>query len=218
MAEGVHLLRATPAVTGLCASCATLADGVALPQFLPQSARRDHQCQRINLQLSGCQRVSKHAAPVTGGRVVAGSNPVSPTQVRGGFYTQSAGHTPQSPYGFWQYWQRLSRGAKIGLAVAVDIVLLIIASIVISAEPWHSQKYKECEAAYKNEGYKGDDLKRVIQYCVDSRSRVVKGYHGARPGHHRLRATVAGCCAPFNRRGRRRARPVVRSTNCSTSA
>jgi hypothetical protein len=85
MAEGVHLLRPTPAVTGLCASCATLADGVALPQFLPQSARRDHQCQRINLQLSGCQRVSKHAALVTGGQVVAGSNPVSPTQVRGHF-------------------------------------------------------------------------------------------------------------------------------------
>ena len=77
MAEGVHLLRPTPAVTGLCASCATLADDVALPQLLPQSARRDHQCQRINLQLSGCQRVSKHAAPVTGGQVVAGSNPAS---------------------------------------------------------------------------------------------------------------------------------------------
>ena len=105
MAEGVHLLRPTPAVTGLCASCATLADGVALPQFLPQSARRDHQCQRINLQLSGCQRVSKHAALVTGGQVVAGSNPVSPTQVRGHFrgstpYPRGVSAPPNAPTGF----------------------------------------------------------------------------------------------------------------------
>jgi hypothetical protein len=61
-------------------------DRVALPQFAPQLARHAHQRQRINLQLSGCQRVSKHAAPVTGGQVVAGSNPVSTkwenTQVR----------------------------------------------------------------------------------------------------------------------------------------
>jgi hypothetical protein len=59
-------------------------DRVALPQFAPQLARHAHQRQRINLQLSGCQRVSKHAAPVTGGQVVAGSNPVSPTQVPAG--------------------------------------------------------------------------------------------------------------------------------------
>jgi hypothetical protein len=61
----------------------------------------------------------------------------------------------------------LSRGAKVGLAVAVGIVLLIIASSVISEEPWHSQRYKDCRAAAQNEGYKGDDLKQVIQFCVD---------------------------------------------------
>jgi hypothetical protein len=49
----------------------------ALPQFLPQLARRDHQHRRTNQQVSEYQRVSKHAAPVTGGQVVAGSNPVS---------------------------------------------------------------------------------------------------------------------------------------------
>jgi len=53
------------------------------------------------------------------------------------------------------------------LAVAVGIVLLIIASIIISAEPWHSQRYKECEAAMKNEGYRGDALKQAIKFCVD---------------------------------------------------
>jgi hypothetical protein len=63
----------------LCQLCHA-PDGVALPQFLPQSARRDHQQQRINVQVSGCQRVSKHAAPLPGGQVVAGSNPVSPTE------------------------------------------------------------------------------------------------------------------------------------------
>jgi hypothetical protein len=71
-------------ISQLCQLCHA-PDGVALPQFLPQSARRDHQHQRINVQVSGCQRVSEHAAPLPGGQVVAGSNPVSPTQVRGHF-------------------------------------------------------------------------------------------------------------------------------------
>jgi hypothetical protein len=85
-------------------------------------------------------------------------------------FQQSAGHVPQSQPPLQQYfWQGLSRGAKIGLAVAVGIVLLIIASIIISAEPWHSQRYKQCEAAMENEGYKGDALKKAIQFCVDYR-------------------------------------------------
>jgi hypothetical protein len=76
------------------------------------------------------------------------------------------------PVGYWpppsgQAWHRLSSGAKIGWAVAIAIVLVIIASIVVSAEPWHSQRYKECRAAMEREGYKGDELKSTTQYCVD---------------------------------------------------
>jgi hypothetical protein len=56
----------------LCQLCHA-PDGIALPQFLPQSACRDHQRQGINPQFNGCQRKPKHAAPVTGGQVVAGS-------------------------------------------------------------------------------------------------------------------------------------------------
>ena len=68
------------------------------------------------------------------------------------------------------YWQNLSSGAKIGMAVAIGIVLLIvIASIaIIAAQPEHSQRYKDCEAAMINQGYKGDALKQAIQFCVDT--------------------------------------------------
>lgn len=73
---------------------------------------------------------------------------------------------PPTPSG--QFWHRLGIGAKVGWAVAVAIVLVIIASIVISTEPWHSQRYKECRTAAENDGYKGDDLKNAIQFCVDA--------------------------------------------------
>jgi hypothetical protein len=78
-------------------------------------------------------------------------------------------NSPQAPRPTGTHRQGLSRGAKIGLAVAVGIVLLIIASIVIaiSAKPSHSQRYENCKATIENEGYKGDALKQAIQFCVD---------------------------------------------------
>ena len=88
---------AIPPPLAICQLCHA-PDGVALPQFAPQLARHAHQRQRINVQLSGCQRVHKHAAPLSGGQVVAGSNPVSPTQVRGTFpVPQRAGVRRCSP-------------------------------------------------------------------------------------------------------------------------
>jgi hypothetical protein len=73
---------------------------------------------------------------------------------------------PPRPSG-GQYWHRLSAGAKIGWAVAVATVLVIIASIVIVTEPWHSQRYKECRAGMEREGYKGDELKATTDFCVN---------------------------------------------------
>lgn len=68
--DGAIGRSARPQTSASCASCATLSTASDLPQFLPQSARHNHQHQQVNVQLSGCQRVPKHAAPVSGGQVV----------------------------------------------------------------------------------------------------------------------------------------------------
>ena len=43
------------------------------------------------------------------------------------------------------------------------MLLIVVASIIISAQPEHSERYKQCEAAMTNEGYKGDALKQAIR-------------------------------------------------------
>ncbi|WP_363113788.1 DUF2510 domain-containing protein [Mycobacterium sp.] len=78
----------------------------------------------------------------------------------------SGGYQPLPPVR-GQFGPRLSNGVKIALAVAAAVVLAVIASIVISAEPWHSQRYKECRAAMEDDGYKGDDLEQATQFCVN---------------------------------------------------
>ena len=84
---------------------------------------------------------------------------------------QSYGPAPQSQNPFRRYWQGLSKGYKIGfLAIAVGIVgivLLINVLITASLKSANSQKYKACEAAMQTEGYKGDELKAAVQFCVN---------------------------------------------------
>lgn len=74
---------------------------------------------------------------------------------------------PQSQNPFLQPIRDLSMGTKIGLSVVTGVLLLIIAVAVVSAEPWHSQRYKECKAAAEHEGYRGAEREAVIKFCVD---------------------------------------------------
>lgn len=60
----------------------------------------------------------------------------------------------------------MSNGAKIGLAVAAGLALLLIA-VIIANEPWHSQKYKDCAAEADRDGFRGEERDQVIKFCVD---------------------------------------------------
>jgi hypothetical protein len=84
---------------------------------------------------------------------------------------QQSWPAPQSQNPFRRYWQGLSRGYKIVfLAVAVGIVgIVVLINVLITAslESANSQKYKACEAAMQTEGYKGDELKAAVQFCVN---------------------------------------------------
>jgi len=109
------------------------------------------------------------------GRGPAAASPHVPSMSAGPAFPYPYPPAPPHSGAYWppprpsggQYWHRLSAGAKIGWAVAVATVLVIIASIVIVTEPWHSQRYKECRAAMEREGYKGDELKTTTDFCVN---------------------------------------------------
>jgi hypothetical protein len=84
---------------------------------------------------------------------------------------QAIEDAPQSQNPFQRTWQNLSRGTKLGFAIAavIGLLLIIIASIAISSsQPEHSQRYKDCEAVMVRDGYKGESLQKAIQFCVDA--------------------------------------------------
>ena len=66
-----------------------------------------------------------------------------------------------------RFTQGLFRQTKILIAIGIAVLLTIALIVVLSQEPWHSQRYKDCKAAMENEGYKGDTLEQAIQFCVD---------------------------------------------------
>lgn len=70
---------------------------------------------------------------------------------------------PQPKYPFGQYLRGLSTWAKIGLALAVGVVSVVL-GVWLSNEPWKSQRQKDCETGISSQEY-GQDRDMMVQFC-----------------------------------------------------
>lgn len=68
-------------------------------------------------------------------------------------------------------WRGLSESTQALIAVGIGLFAILLVGFLVwfaTSKPWESQREKDCRAALQAEGFRGEDLKTAVRFCVQN--------------------------------------------------